>query len=120
VLFLATGTCILSATTQAVPLFLLMALLFGFSNAGARILRVTYIFRHVPNFIIGRVNSIFGQLNVLMRALFVSLFTLPWFAQGSNITTAYWIFAAYTLMSATVLLVFYKPLRHVPEPEPGT
>lgn len=72
------------ATNQSILFLFIGAYLLGIANAGTRILRITYLVRIVPNYIIGRVNSIFSVLNVMMRVSFVSVMALPFFADDSN------------------------------------
>ncbi len=60
----------------------------GFSNSAARVLRVTFLFSHIPNAVIGRTNSVFFVINVAMRLLLTGLFALPLFHQGINIIYA--------------------------------
>lgn len=79
-------------------------LLLGFSNAGIRVLRLTYFFQHIPNEIMGRVNSIFNMSNLLMRTLFIFLFSLPFFTNSSNIVWAFFILSIFLALSAWVLM----------------
>ncbi|MFP4090072.1 MAG: MFS transporter [Cyclobacteriaceae bacterium] len=112
-LLMATVALLLSAFTRSVGIFLLVGLMIGFANAGSRVLRLSYLFSHVPNQVIGRVNSIFSIINVMLRVLFISLFSAAFFAQGSNIVYAYVILSVFTALSAVVLLVFRKRLALV-------
>ncbi len=106
----ATVALWLSALTQSVPIFLGVGLLIGFANAGARVLRLSYLFRQVPNGIIGRVNSLFSITNVMLRVVFIMLFSATFFSVGSNITVAYGILGAFTAFSALMLIVRYRKL----------
>jgi hypothetical protein len=87
------------------------ALGLGIANAGIRIQRITYLFNHIPNYIIGRTNSVFQSINILLRAAFIALFSLHYFNQGSNITWAFWIAAVATFISLMPLLWHYQKLR---------
>ena len=108
------------AFTRSVALFLGVGLLIGFSNAGVRVLRVAYLFDHIPNNIIGRTNSVFSMANILMRVLFILLFSNAFFSQGSNITWAYSIMASFVLMALfTLLLHHYKPFSGKRTDEPA-
>lgn len=60
----------------------------GFSNSAARVLRITFLFSHIPNSVIGRTNSVFFVINVAMRLMLTGLFALPLFHQGINIIYA--------------------------------
>ena len=55
--------------------------MIGFANAGARVLRLSFLFRHVPNQVIGRVNSIFGIINVMNRTVFILILSLSFFSE---------------------------------------
>jgi MFS family permease len=86
------------------------ALILGISNAGIRIQRVTYLFNHIPNNIIGRANSVFQSINILLRSLVIALFSLAFFNTGSGITYAFLIAAIATFLSIVPLLIIYRPL----------
>ena len=99
------------AISHSVLLFLGVGLLIGFSNAGIRILRVAYLFDHIPNNIIGRANSVFSMANILMRVCFILLFSSAFFSEGSNITWAYGIMALFVLLALiTLFMQHYHPL----------
>jgi hypothetical protein len=76
----------------------------GISNAGTRILRLTYLFNHVPNELMGRVNSIFNMANVFMRSLFIFCFSIPFFTFGQNIIYAFFVLAIFLFVSGWVLI----------------
>lgn len=99
----AGGLFLLAASVRSMAFFYLFSLLIGFCNAGTRVLRVTFLFNHIPNNIIGRANSIFYLYNILSRSAFLSLFALPFFATDGNITWAYAICGVF-ILSATVPL----------------
>ncbi|MFT5618092.1 MAG: DHA3 family macrolide efflux protein-like MFS transporter [Arenicella sp.] len=88
-------------------LFLFIGFVIGFANSGARIFRVTYVFDRVPNELIGRVNSVMTAGNTLMRGIFISLFTLPFFVEESVIY-AYFVLAIFTLLASVVIWVNRK------------
>ncbi len=110
-IFLTTILLILCGFVYALPYYFATGLLVGFANAGTRILRVSYLFEHIPNQVIGRVNSVFSVLNILMRVVFVFLFSLAFFAESTNIIYAYFTLAAFTLASALVLCSYYGKLK---------
>jgi len=107
-LLLATAALGLSALTNSVGAFLIVGLMIGFANAGTRVLRLSYLFKHIPNSVIGRVNSIFSIINVAMRVFFLAIFSAQFFGQGSNIVFAYGIMATFTAISAAVLAMNYR------------
>ena len=102
-MFVTTGVLVLCAMLKSVPYYFISGLLIGITNAGTRILRVSYLFDHIPNQVIGRVNSVFSVMNIIMRVIFILTFSLAFFAQGTNITYAYLIMGAFTLLSGWVL-----------------
>ena len=110
-IFVTTLLLILCGFIYTIPYYFITGLLVGFTNAGTRILRVSYLFAHVPNKVIGRVNSVFSVLNILMRVIFVLLFSLAFFAESTNIIFAYFTLAGFTLISGLVLCRYYKKLQ---------
>jgi MFS family permease len=94
--------------SSAVLVFVCFVL--GLTNAGTRVLRITYLFNHVPNNIIGRTGSVFQTLNVLIRFLFITLFSLTFFTKEDNITWAYFILGLFIFISILPLLIYYKRL----------
>ncbi|WNJ21402.1 MFS transporter [Pontibacter sp. G13] len=95
------------ALTKSVTVMLGGAILLGIANAGTRILRITYLVKVVPNEVIGRVNSFFTVVNVLMRVSFLSLMALPFFADdgnGDHITYALAILAGVMVIAWVALL----------------
>lgn len=83
----------------------LFGLLMGFSNAGIRVLRLTYFFNHIPNEVMGRVNSIFNMSNVFTRSVFIFLFSIPFFNFGSNIVWSFLILSLFLGISGLVLYI---------------
>ena len=109
-LLLATAALTLSTLTRSVGVFLCVGLMIGFANAGARVLRLSFLFRHVPNQVIGRVNSIFGIINVMNRTAFILILSFPFFGVGSHILWGYGLMALFTLLSAVVLSARYRSI----------
>jgi MFS transporter, DHA3 family, macrolide efflux protein len=109
-MLLASVNFFVASFTQHAWIFYTFSMLNGFFNSSTRILRVSYLFDHVPNEIIGRVNSILGMLNVIIRMVFVFLFSQAYFGQGSNITYAYLIMGAFVLLSAGALSLIHQRL----------
>jgi MFS transporter, DHA3 family, macrolide efflux protein len=96
--------------TSQVWIVYTFSILLGFSNAGIRVLRLTYFFKHIPNEIMGRVNSIFNMSNVLTRSLFIFLFSMPFFSSGPYIIWAFFILSVYLGLSGLVLLLHQRKL----------
>ncbi|QQS30434.1 MAG: MFS transporter [Sphingobacteriales bacterium] len=103
----ASAFCILIFNRQ-VGIYYLMAFLLGLANAGARIMRVTYLFNHIPNQIIGRTSSVFQVINVLMRFGFIGLLSGTFFV--NHIQYSFLIMAALCIASALALGLFYRRL----------
>jgi len=97
--------------TQNQLILYLTAFFLGISNAGIRIQRITYLFNHIPNHIIGRSNSVFQSINILLRSLFLGIFSMAFFNQGSNIIWAMGIAAGMILISLIPLAYNYKGLK---------
>ena len=112
----ATGAIFLvSSMTCAVIVFINVAFLKGFTNASSRIFRVTYLFSLIPNELAGRVNSFFNVMNTVFRLIFLSMFTLPFFMDGSKIVYAYGILAVFCFIAGIVLLIYYKQFSQLTE-----
>jgi DHA3 family macrolide efflux protein-like MFS transporter len=92
--------------------FVLMLVCFvlGLTNAGTRVLRITYLFDHIPNNIIGRTGSVFQTLNVLVRFTFIVLFSMTFLAKKQNITWAYFVIGLFIFISTFPLIIYYKKL----------
>ena len=98
------------AFNTSLAVFFVAAFLLGLANAGSRIMRITYLFHHTPNQLIGRTGSIFMVTNVSLRILFLILFTLPFFYHDGNIVWVMGIFSAFMVLTSVVLWRYYKPL----------
>ncbi len=96
--------------TKSAFILSFVCFILGISNAGARILRITYLFNHIPNHIIGRTGSVFQSLNILSRFTLISIFTIPFFNTSNNIIWAYVVGGAFILASLIPLVFFYKKL----------
>ncbi len=96
--------------TKATSILLATSIVLGLTNAGTRILRITYLFHHIPNHIIGRAGSVFQAINVLFRLFLILIFSMPYFAKGSNITWAYFTCGMFVFVCTLPLLFFYKKL----------
>jgi MFS family permease len=96
--------------TKSIFIFYIFSFLVGITNAGARVLRTTYLFSHISNDIIGRTNSVFNVINILLRSFLLLVFSLAWFSEDSNITWAYMICGTFTMISAYLLFRNYKKL----------
>jgi MFS family permease len=91
-----------------------VAFMEGLANAGSRVLRVSYMFKRIPNQVIGRTTSVFVAINVLFRLAFVSVFSMPFFIASNNVIYAFLGFALFIVFSALLILRYYKPLVNLP------
>ena len=107
-MFLVGGAFYLMAVYNIIWIFFLGNLVLGITNAGVRILRTTFIFNHVPNNLIGRANSVFGSLNIIIRMMMIGLFALPFFNLEDNIRYGYIVGMALMAVSVLLLLLWYK------------
>lgn len=98
------------AFTTNVGIFYLAAFFLGITNAGTRIQRITYLFNRVPNQVFGRASSIFYITNVLFRIGFLLLFTLAFFHEGNHVIYTFAILGLFLLLSALVLIKYYRKL----------
>jgi len=96
--------------TKSVAIFFGFSFILGSVNAGTRVLRITYLFHHVPNQVIGRVNSALNVLSVLCRILLSSIFSFAFFLKGDNIVWAYFFSAIFILINFLLMLSRYSSL----------
>jgi MFS family permease len=89
-------------------IFFLGNFILGITNAGVRILRTTYLFNHVPNNLIGRTNSVFNSLNIMIRMLLIGIFALPFFQINDNIRFGYLIGVLVIALTLIPLAIWYK------------
>ena len=101
----------LVAFTKSAWIFFLFSLVIGITNAGTRILRITWIFNRIPNNMMGRAGSVFQTVNILLRGIFILIFSLPFFMKGNNIVWAYFIGGIFIFLSAIPMIMRYKDLK---------
>jgi DHA3 family macrolide efflux protein-like MFS transporter len=110
-LMLVTGiTLFITSVTRSVAWFFAFSAIIGITNAGTRILRITYLYRHIPNNIIGRASSVFNVINTLLRASLSFLFAAPCFVSGDNVVYAYLASACFVMLWIIPILLRYKRL----------
>lgn len=83
----------------SVSVFVVANMVLGFGNAGTRIVRTTIMMELIPNRIIGRVNSFFQSIGLLIRILIIGTFTMTITTIGA--LTAWWVL--FVLMCTTAL-----------------
>jgi len=99
-----------TAFTQSVAWFFAFSVLIGVTNAGTRILRITYLYKHIPNTIIGRASSVFNVINIMLRAGLSFLFAAPFFTTGDNVVYAYFSGGVFILIWLFPILFMYRRL----------
>lgn len=93
--------------TRSFWIFMAFNLLLGMSNSATRVMRITYLFERVPNGVIGRTNSVFQAINILLRTLFTGLFAFPFFTTAEGIPSSYLI-SGLVLLIASIPLILYR------------
>jgi len=102
-----TATCLFTLVFyRGETFFYLIMLFFGLANSGSRIMRVTYMFTHVPNQVLGRVQSIFQIINVLLRMSFIAICSSVLFVE--NIHYSFGLLGICCLIAASILIYYYK------------
>lgn len=97
--------------TRSFWIFMGFNLILGMANSATRVMRITYLFEHVPNRVIGRTNSVFQAMNILLRTFFTGLFALPFFSGKEGVVNAYFISGAAILIGMIPLLLYQKALK---------
>ncbi len=104
-------TLTICAFSTSVFIYFAFSFALGITNAGSRILRITYLFHHVPNNLIGRVNSVLFMLGTLCRIGLAMIFSLAFFSQGDNITWALLICVLYLVANFIMLAINSSQLK---------
>ena len=113
IIFLMTSTiigCFLLTFTQSIGVFYAISLLIGITNAGTRVLRITYLFNHIPNNVIGRTGSVFNSISIIIRTLMIGTFSIPFFTTGENAKWGYLVGAVFLSIGLIPLLFNYRKL----------
>lgn len=90
--------------------FYVFSVLIGIANAGTRVLRVTYLLNHIPNNVIGRTGSVFGMINIILRSIFILIFSLAFFSEENNVIWTYFICASFVLLSMMPIIMNHRKL----------
>lgn len=108
--FTAAGIFAALSVTQGGFVFYFVMFLLGFTNAGTRVLRTTFLFNHIPNQVFGRAGSIFFLTNIIFRTGFLLLFALPFFQQDNNVVYAMGLLSVFLFASGVILIRYYRYL----------
>ncbi len=91
--------------TRSFWIFMGFNLTLGVCNSATRVMRITYLFERVPNGIIGRTNSVFQAINILLRTLFTGIFAIPFFTREEGIPSAYLVAGLVILLASLPLFI---------------
>lgn len=97
-------------SSNSALIFYVVSLLLGITNAGIRVLRVSYLFQILPNQIMGRANSIFFLANIIARIGFLSLFGLSFFHRDGQVIYAFGILSIFMAICMGILIYFYDKM----------
>jgi DHA3 family macrolide efflux protein-like MFS transporter len=97
--------------TESFAVLISFSLFYGIMNSGNRILRMTFIFNHIPNNIIGRINSVFSVSGTLLRVIFITAFALPFFGRAAHVVYAYMILATFVMIAGLILVYTFPKLN---------
>lgn len=109
-MFITIGEYLLLISTKAIVIFYGVSLLLGITNAGIRVIRVSYLFTVLPNQVMGRANSIFFVSNALARVLFLLLFSIPFFHHSGHVIYSFAILTIFMAICASILMFFYQKI----------
>lgn len=99
----------------SLAVFYVIGAVQGFGNAGTRILRMTYLFHHIPNQLIGRTGGVFMTLSIFIRLIFLFALSREFFVTGDNVIYSFGILAVFVLASALLMALNYRKLVALPE-----
>jgi len=85
--------------------FYMAFFVIGLCNAGVRIMRITWIFKIIPNQMIGRSSAVFRIGAAIIRLIFIALFTLPLFT--ANLKLPFYVYFIYLVITALLLYKTY-------------
>ena len=94
----------------SVFIYYLCFAILGFSNAGTRVLRITYLLKMIPTDVVGRANSVFNVLNTFARLIFVGIFTMPFFTYSNNVIYAMLILGVVLMLCLGIGLYHRKSI----------
>jgi MFS transporter, DHA3 family, macrolide efflux protein len=101
--------CLMLAFTRSYIFIFLFQFLVGITNAGVRVLRLTYLLSRVDNDVIGRSESIFNTANIFLRFVALTVFGLAWFSEGDHVVRAYFAFAVF--LGVAMIIMWQSAIR---------
>ncbi|SOC15579.1 Na+/melibiose symporter-like transporter [Ureibacillus xyleni] len=78
------------------PLFLTLTFFLALGNSGTRVARNSFMMDHIPNEMMGRVDSLFRTAGLLFRLMVIALFT--------GMISSSFIIACFLILSGTMLI----------------
>lgn len=96
-------------------IFYLANVLFGFSNASIRYCRVSYLWKVVPNQVIGRVSSVLNLSSYFMRALFGFLFAINFYQGMKGMQYVMITLFLFVILAGGTIIVYRKRLLKLEE-----
>ncbi|CAA6820974.1 MAG: Major facilitator superfamily permease [uncultured Aureispira sp.] len=103
--------------SNEVWVFYLVSVCLGITNAGIRVIRISYLFKVLPNQVMGRVNSIFFLSNIMARIIFLTLFSLTFFHHSGNVIYAFLTLSIFIFVCLLILMFFYTKHYFVENPK---
>jgi DHA3 family macrolide efflux protein-like MFS transporter len=99
-------------------LFFASFFVVGICNAAIRIQRITFLFRFIPNHLIGRASSVFFMSNILFRLGLTAIFTMPIFLTPTYVSYACGVYALVSIVGAVALFLIREKLILAPTQQP--
>jgi predicted MFS family arabinose efflux permease len=104
---------VLAATPAAVPVFYAVLFLAGFCSSGFRVITTAYLFKVVPNEMMGRTSSSFLLVSMVLQVV-VTLSVGP-LVNHTSARGGFVLLAAIVAVGLAVLVAVSASLRHVPD-----
>ena len=88
------------------PIYLTLMLFLAIGNSGARVARNSFLMDQIPNEIIGRVDSLFRSIGLLIRILLLALFT--GMVSSGLIVMCFYVLSGVLVVSAFMVTISWK------------
>lgn len=92
-------------------IFYLANILFGFSNASIRYNRVSYLWKLVPNQLMGRVSSVLNISSYVLRAVWGFIFSIPFFTGRDGMIWVMWALFFFILVSGIIIYKYSNQIK---------
>ncbi|MBO8171038.1 MAG: MFS transporter [Bacillaceae bacterium] len=106
----------LIALIPSATVFLALKVVLGWGNAGTRINRSTLIMEIVPKHLIGRVNSFFQVIGIILRVTLIGMFTIAVPYTGAS----FLILVLGLMILLAIFGIWYSRQLVISQPESGT